>query len=147
MIIVVVSYDELNECPDDSTVIKDVCRLYSNAPAEIKEEFGSLLNNQLSSLIVNLNRDNSSIQSTDVLFFNTSTISERDQIGKYIDTVKADLLVSYNLAGFEMSTLADSLSYNTIDCRQFHIIKQPDLPNKKYLNKLRGLNLFIFEDF
>ena len=142
MKIVVINYSELNECPDESVVINDIKRIYSNASSECKEEMGSFLNTQLSSLISNTFPD-----SLEIHFFDTTDIEKRKDIGHFVEKVNPDLLVSYNLAGFEMSTLADSLSYNTIACRQFHIIKKHGLPNEKYMKKLRSLNLFVFEDY
>ena len=75
---------------------------------------------------------------------NTSSVSDRNRIESYIKKETPDLLISYNLAGFEMGTLTDSVLYNLLDCRQFHFIKKDNLPNEIYLDKLLSINLFIF---
>ena len=143
MKIAIVNYSELNERPAKEQIINDICRLYSNASRDSKEDMGSVLNSQLTEL--------SSARSTnhdyDVFYVDTSDSVKRSQLKASISSYNPDLLVSYNLAGFELGTLADSLLYNLIDCRQFHIVKKKALPNEKYLSKLRSLNLFIFEDY
>jgi len=142
MKITVVSYAELNRCPTKSEVIDDVCRLYLSASKELKEDMGSLLNRQLSSLSSGeLLNDDCSIS-----FIDTSDSIKRSHLEATVSAFAPDLLVSYNLAGFELSTLADSLLYNLINCRQFHIINKKNVPNQRYLNILRSINLFIFED-
>ncbi len=143
MKIAVVNYSEMNPCPGKEQVIDDICRLYSCASKDFKEDMGIVLNEQLT----NLSCQESQYTDCDICFINTSTHLERVQLKSSIDSYKPDLLVSYNLAGFELSTLTDSLLYNLIDCRQFHIINRKDLPNQQFLHILRSINLFIFEDY
>ena len=145
MKIAVVNYNELNNCPSNEQVIDDIRRLFLYAPIDIKEDMGKDLREKLDIL--------SNIESpfeenlNSIYFFDTSKTSSRYKIEQFIEETSPDLLVSYNLAGFELSTLADSLVYNLINCRQFHIIKKKNLPNEIYLSKLRSLNLFLFEDY
>lgn len=143
MKIAVVNYSELNLCPTKEQVIDDICRLYSCATKDCKEDMGTTLNDQLTLLISNTNRN----VNCEVFYIDTSNNMMRNKLSSSIGSYNPDLLVSYNLAGFELKTLADSLLYNLIDCRQFHIIKEKRLPNEKYLNILRSLNLFLFNDY
>lgn len=143
MKIAVVNYSELNPCPPKEQVIDDICRLYSAASYDFKEDMGTVLNNQLCEFASKQSPSNN----CDVLYVDTSDLVTRSQLRSLIGSCNPDLLVSYNLAGFELGTLADSLLYNLIDCRQFHIIKKNKLPNEKYLNILRSLNLFLFYDY
>ena len=146
MNIIVVNYDELNYRPSEKQVLGDICRLYVGASQTCREEMGKVLNEQLSQLSSYL-AGNDPIDKYHVIFTDTSNISKRNHLLDIIKDLKPDLLVSYNLAGFELSTLADSLLYNLINCRQFHIIRKKNLPNEKYLKILRSINLFLFEDY
>ena len=143
MKIAVVNYSNYSPCPTKKQVIDDICRLYSSASNDAKEDMGTALNNQLIQLSSCPNMDSN----LDFFYANTSSLEKRNQLMAAISFYNPDLLVSYNLAGFELSTLADSLSYNLIDCRQFHIINKRNLPNEMYLSILRSLNLFLFYDY
>ena len=142
MKLIVINYDELNQCPTTEDVLEDITEIYKDLSIEKKEELGTKLNNQLLAL-----QCNAVGKSDEVVFVNTSTREQRYLIEKIVEREKPDLLISYNLAGFELGTLTDSLSYNLFDCRQFHIIKKRNLPNEKYLQKLKSINLFIFEEY
>ena len=143
MKIAVVNYSEFNPCPPQAQVVDDICRLYLCASKDTKEDMGTVLNNQLIQLSSYRNLDSK----YDLFYVDTSSIEKRNQLIASIRSYNPDLLVSYNLAGFELSTLADSLSYNLIDCRQFHIINKRNLPNEMYMNIFRSLNLFLFKDY
>ena len=142
MKILVINYDELNICPSKNEVIDDICRLYNDASKDLKEEMGHALSKQLDALLSAHTDEN-----CDIIFADTADRIKRGQLGNLVSNYCPDLLVSYNLAGFELGTLADSLLYNLFDCRQFHIIKKKNLPNSDRLHILRSMNLFIFEDY
>ena len=140
MKIVVINYSELNSVPSKEQVLDNICNAYKNSNKTIIENFGTNLKNQLERLI-------NEKDSASVSFMDTSDSIHRNLLQEFVQNESPDLLVSYNLAGFELGTLTDSLLYNLIDCRQFHIIKKRSLPNEKYLQKLKSINLFIFEDY
>jgi len=136
MKIVVISYDELNKLPTSEQVISDLIKVYKAAPVTCHENMGKTLRSQIDSLIDKT--DNA------IVSFMNNSVSERINIEKFVNEEKPDLLISYNLAGFEISTLTDSVLYNLLNCRQFHFINIPNLPNEKYLDRLLSINLFIF---
>lgn len=55
-----------------------------------------------------------------------------------------DLLITFNLAGFEQCTLTDSVSYNLFKCKQVHFILDRNLPNEKYLEKPLSISMFFY---
>lgn len=57
---------------------------------------------------------------------------------------EADLLITFNLAGFEQCTLTDSVTYNLLDCKQIHFILNRNLPNEKYLGKPLSMAMFFY---
>ena len=140
MKILVVSYDELNSSPSNEQVINDIIRGYDNASIECRENMGRTLRDEIERL-----KDFKSVSDVIITFWDTHTRGNREKLPALIKCDYPDLLVSYNLAGFELHTLTDSLSYNLIDCRQFHIVMKKQLPNSIYMNKLKSINLFVFE--
>jgi len=79
-------------------------------------------------------------------FEKTSVIGDRVYISERLKKKKIDLLVTYNLAGFELSTLTDGLAYNLLDCRQFHFIENDDCNNSEFLRKQKSVNMFIIDN-
>lgn len=57
---------------------------------------------------------------------------------------EADLLLTFELMGFERSTLTDNISYNLLPCKQIHIITKDNLPNEKYLEKQLSISMFFY---
>lgn len=55
-----------------------------------------------------------------------------------------DLLITFNLTGFEQSTLAGGISYNLLNCKQIHFLLDRNLPNESYLSKQLSLSMFFF---
>ncbi|MCR5849038.1 MAG: hypothetical protein K6G75_13115 [Lachnospiraceae bacterium] len=138
MKIIVVNYNELNNPPSNSEVLTDIKSVFDSASQTVLEDMGSRLREDLTKLFLDS-------ESADMVFMDTSDIYKRNHLESFVGEQKPDLLISYNLAGFELSTLTDSLLYNLMDCRQFHIIKKKELPNERCLEKLRSINLFIFD--
>lgn len=138
MKIIVITYKELNNPPSSDEVLADIKSTFESSSQTVLEDMGSRLHQKLSNLFNDKNKCN-------IIFADTSDSDKRNLLESYIAEQKPDLLVSYNLAGFELCTLTDSLLYNLMDCRQFHFIKKKGLPNEKYLEKLRSINLFIFD--
>lgn len=80
---------------------------------------------------------------SDIVMLDTSK-EKRPYLSRDIRNEDPDLLVSYDLAGFELTTLTDGLTYNLIDCRQIHIIKSDRLSNEKRLKEVMSINMFFF---
>ena len=137
MKILVVSYDELNPRPDKEQVISDVCAFYNDAMDVTKENLGNDIRCQIEALI--------NSKEAEVIFADTEDPEQRKLLYGTLMETAPDLLVSYNLAGFELRTLTDSLSYNLLDFRQIHFVDRDDCPNKKYLEKERSINIFVVE--
>lgn len=135
MRILVVNYDEINPRPDKEKVVADICSFYYDAEDVIKENLGSDVRNQLEKLIVT--------NDAEVIFADTEKIEQRKLLYSTLKEIEPDLLVTYNLAGFELCTLTDSLSYNLLDCRQIHFVDRKDCPNNMYLEKEKSINIFI----
>lgn len=55
-----------------------------------------------------------------------------------------DLLLTFEMLGFEKSTLAGGISYNLLPCKQIHIITKDNLPNEKYLEKQLSISMFFY---
>ncbi len=140
MKIAVINYSELNNIPTENQVLEDILNVYKKSDKIVIENIGSNLRNQIEKLINNND-------SVNISYMDTSDNNHRNRLEAFVRDESPDLLVSYNLAGFELCTLTDSLLYNLIDCRQFHFIKKRNLPNEKYLQKLKSINLFMFEDY
>lgn len=134
MRIVVVNYDEINEKPSGDKVVGDVVCLFEQASTIEKENMGRVLRQQIEDMIGG---------DLPEIFFMDTTLIKRDHLSEELKKMEIDLLVTYNLAGFELSTLAGSLSYNLVDCRQFHFIKTKECPNKEFLNKIKSINMFF----
>ena len=137
MKILVVSYEELNPRPDKEQVISDVCAFYSDAMDVTKENLGNDIRYQIKALI--------NSKEAEVIFADTEDPEQRKLLYGILKEIEPDLLVTYNLAGFELCTLTDSLSYNLLDCRQIHFVDRNDCPNNKYLEKERSINLFMVD--
>ena len=80
---------------------------------------------------------------SDIVMLDTSK-DKRPYLSRDIRNEHPDILVSYDLAGFELTTLTDGLAYNLIDCRQIHLIKSDKLSNEKRLNEVMSINMFFF---
>lgn len=57
---------------------------------------------------------------------------------------EADLLLTFELVGFERTTLTNNVSYNLLPCKQIHIITKDNLPNEKYLEKQLSISMFFY---
>lgn len=56
----------------------------------------------------------------------------------------AEVVVTFNLAGFDISTLTDGLSYNLVDSKFIHFLLHENLPNEKYLSKQLSISMFFY---
>lgn len=55
-----------------------------------------------------------------------------------------DMLLTFDLHGFEWCTLTDNISYNILPCKQIHIITKDNLPNERYLDKQLSISMFFY---
>ena len=55
-----------------------------------------------------------------------------------------DLIITFNLAGFDISTLTDGLSYNLVNSKFIHFLLHENLPNEKYLSKQLSISMFFY---
>ncbi len=136
MKIAVVSYKELNMEKTEAQVIEDVISSFKDSNEQTQKEFGEELRKSLEEL--------EGGKKAEVVFIDTSDGRKREMMNSAIKEVSPDLLVSYNLAGFEQCTLTDGLGYNLIDCRQFHFRDEGNHNNEKMLEKDKSINMFFF---
>lgn len=54
------------------------------------------------------------------------------------------LLITFNLAGFQLKTLANNIWYNLLPCRQMHIITSCDNELLSYLDMPLSISMFFF---
>jgi DNA polymerase elongation subunit (family B) len=136
MKIAVINYDELNKYLSEKNVLDDLIYAYDAADKERLEDMGEGLRRRLESL------KNSG--ETDMRFIDTrSTV--RNTLINQIKTIEPDILVTYNMAGFEFSTLTDGIAYNLIDCRQIHFLINDSIPNLHILENNLSLNMFVVD--
>lgn len=76
----------------------------------------------------------------DILMWPAEKPAAREDIRK----AEADLFVDFNLWGFEQGTLAGSIAYNLLDCKQIHILLDNTLPNEKQLEKQLSIAMFFY---
>lgn len=55
-----------------------------------------------------------------------------------------DLLVTFDLSGFENQTLAGSISYNLLNCKQIHILLRENPVQEEKLAKPLSIAMFFF---
>lgn len=79
-------------------------------------------------------------QDADILVWSAEKPAAREDIRK----TEADLFVDFNLWGFEQGTLAGSIAYNLLDCKQIHILLDDTLPNEKQLEKQLSIAMFFY---
>lgn len=56
----------------------------------------------------------------------------------------AEIIITFNLAGFDISTLTDGLSYNLVNSKFIHFLLHENLPNEKYLSKQLSISMFFY---
>ena len=136
MKIAVINYDELNKYLSEKNVLDDLIYAYDAADKERLEDMGEGLRRQLESL--------KKSGETDTRFIDTRSLVRNTLINQ-IKKIEPDILVTYNMAGFEFSTLTDGIAYNLIDCRQIHFLINDSIPNLHMLKKNLSLNMFVVD--
>lgn len=79
-------------------------------------------------------------RAADIEIWNAVKPPTREDIKK----AEADMFVDFNLWGFEQGTLAGSLAYNLLACKQIHILLADKLPNEGQLEKQLSIAMFFF---
>ena len=70
--------------------------------------------------------------------------NESGHIYEHLRKIDADYLMSFDMAGFEMSTLTEGSAYNLLYAKQIHILFQNDRKYRRYLQQDMAMNLFLF---
>ena len=70
--------------------------------------------------------------------------NENSHTYEQLRNMDADYLVSFDMAGFEMSTLTEDSAYTLLYARQIHILFQNDQKYRRYLQQDLAMNLFLF---
>lgn len=136
MKIAVVNYNEFNKCPGADDVVSDVTDFYRSCIDVIREDLGCRLNKELADVSLGKTK-------CEIVFVPSDSPTERKMITRTVGSMDCDLLVTYNLAGFELETLTDGLSYNLLNCRQIHFVDKEEYFQKDYYKKIRSINMFI----
>lgn len=103
-----------------------ITHAFSGALKEMTEQMGEKLKRQY--------------QDADVLLWEAAKPATREELRQ----AEADLLVSFNLRGFEYGTLAGGIAYNLLDCKQVHFLLADGLPNENCLEKQLSIAMFFF---
>lgn len=72
-----------------------------------------------------------------------SGTGQKDIISE-IKALHPDFLVTTDLQGFEQCTLTDTISYNLLDCKQFHLLLHDRLPNECFLGRQLSIAMFFY---
>ncbi|MBD5545503.1 MAG: hypothetical protein HDR01_14985 [Lachnospiraceae bacterium] len=70
--------------------------------------------------------------------------NEKSQTHGKLSEIDADYLVSFDMAGFEISTLTEGSAYNLLYAKQIHILFQNDWKYQRFLQQDLAMNLFLF---
>lgn len=69
---------------------------------------------------------------------------KRGITNKEVNEMGIDLVITFDLCGFNHSTLTDGIAYNLLDCKQIHFLKNRNLSNEMYLSKPLSISMFFF---
>lgn len=58
--------------------------------------------------------------------------------------INADLIITFNLLGFEQSTLTGGVFYNLLNCKQIHFVLDRNLPNECCLKLPLSIAMFFY---
>lgn len=65
-------------------------------------------------------------------------------IRDYIKKERIDLLITFDLVGFEQTTLTGGIAYNVLDCKQIHFLLEKNFPNEHLLSKQLSIAMFFY---
>lgn len=70
--------------------------------------------------------------------------SERDYPHELLSKESFDLIITFDLAGFEQTTLMGGISYNLINSKFVNFLLHENLKNEKCLSKQLSLSMFFY---
>ena len=76
--------------------------------------------------------------------YSTVSVELSDKLPQGSSLAAEDLLVTFNLSGFEQQTLAGGISYNLLNCKQIHILLDQNLPCEEKLALPLSISMFFF---
>lgn len=70
--------------------------------------------------------------------------SERDYPHELLSKETFDLIITFDLAGFEQTTLMGGISYNLVNSKFVNFLLHENLQNEKYLSRQLSLSMFFY---
>ena len=70
--------------------------------------------------------------------------SERDYPHELLSKESFDLIITFDLAGFEQTTLMGGISYNLVNSKFVNFLLHENLKNEKCLSKQLSLSMFFY---
>lgn len=70
--------------------------------------------------------------------------SEKDYPHELLSKESFDLIITFDLAGFEQTTLMDGISYNLVNSKFVNFLLHENLKNEKCLSKQLSLSMFFY---
>ena len=70
--------------------------------------------------------------------------SERDYPHELLSQESFDLIITFDLAGFEQTTLMGGISYNLVNSKFVNFLLHENLKNEKCLSKQLSLSMFFY---
>lgn len=75
---------------------------------------------------------------------NEISVNLLDKLPQGLRLEVGDLLVTFNLSGFEQQTIAGGIAYNLFNCKQIHILLDNNLPCEDKLAMPLSISMFFF---
>lgn len=122
-----------NECykPQVEAILSDIKGYYYNKEAELRPYWGSKFAGELERIACG--------EQVDVFFYSTANNSISG-LADIITEEKPEMLISYNLVGFEYRTLTDNYSLNLYSLPQIHFCEEAIM---KRLDGTTAINMFF----
>ena len=70
--------------------------------------------------------------------------SEKDYPHELLSKDPFDLIITFDLVGFEQTTLMGGISYNLVNSKFVNFLLHENLQNEKYLSKQLSLSMFFY---
>lgn len=70
--------------------------------------------------------------------------SGKDYPHELLSKESFDLIITFDLAGFEQTTLMGGISYNLVNSKFVNFLLHENLQNEKYLSKQLSLSMFFY---
>lgn len=70
--------------------------------------------------------------------------SEKDYPHELLSKESFDLIITFDLAGFEQTTLMGGISYNLVNSKFVNFLLHENLQNEKYLSRQLSLSMFFY---